>query len=141
MPEIKSTSSIAQKWARVTPQRSQDYADGVQSPKRDWKAAAAAANDTYKAAVTKAANENRFAKGVNEAGTEKWQSRTLAKGPQRFVEGVQVAQGDYESGFAPYADVIRNTSLPPRFPKGDPRNLDRVAVLAKALNAKRVGGR
>ena len=50
-----------------------------------------------------------------------------------------VAGPDFEKGFAPYADVIRATALPPRFPKGDPRNYTRVQVIGTALRAKKVG--
>lgn len=137
--DIKAIDRIAEKWARVTPQRTQDYTEGIESPRRDWAAATAAADATYREGVTKAANAGMFAKGVRAAGTPKWQSRARSKGPQRFSEGVQIAQPDYQQGFQPYADTIRSTTLPPRFPKGDPRNLARVAVIATALSRKRSG--
>jgi hypothetical protein len=35
-------------------------------------------------------------------------------------------------------DVIANTVLPPRGPKGDPRNLDRVKAITTALRAKKL---
>ena len=47
MPKVKSASQIAEKWARVTPMRAEDYRIGVQNPKRDWAQASAAANDRY----------------------------------------------------------------------------------------------
>jgi hypothetical protein len=139
MADIKNTDRIAEKWARVTPQRTQDYTDGIEAPRRDWAAATSAAADTYREGVTKAASSGMFAKGVRAAGTPKWQSRSRAKGPQRFSEGVQIAQPDYQAGFQPFADTIRATTLPPRFPKGDPRNLKRVEVIATALARKRSG--
>ncbi len=139
MADIKSTDRIAEKWARVTPQRTQDYTDGINSPRRDYAQAAAAAEGTYKDAVTKAANSGQYGKGVRAAGTAKWQNRARAKGPQRFSEGVQIAQPDYQAGFQPYAEVIKSTTLPARFPKGDPRNLQRVTVIATALSRKRTG--
>ncbi len=139
MADIKSTDRIAEKWARVTPQRTQDYTDGINSPRRDYAQAAVAAEGTYKDAVTKAANAGQYAKGVRAAGTAKWQNRARAKGPQRFSEGVQIAQPDYAAGFGPYAETIKATTLPQRFPKGDPRNLQRVTVIATALSRKRTG--
>ena len=43
-------------------------------------------------------------------------------------------------GFQPYADTIRSTTLPPRFPKGDPRNLERTKAIATALFNKKQSG-
>jgi len=138
MAEIKSLASIREKWTRVTPMRAEDYRIGIQNPKRDWADATEGQADTWKAGVTEAANKGLFAKGVRKAGTKKWQEKALQKGPGRFSEGVMVAGGDYEKGFAPYRDTIEATTLPPKYPKGDPRNIQRVAVIAAALRAKKL---
>jgi hypothetical protein len=139
MANIKSSSEIAEKWSRVTPQRTEDYEKGVKSPTKDWAASTKAAEESYKQGVTKAAQEGRFGKGVSQAGTEKWQSKAATKGVDRWGAGVQVAKSDYEAGFAPYAEAIKSVSLPPRYPKGDPRNIERVATIAKTLRTKKVG--
>jgi hypothetical protein len=139
MAQIKSTDRIAEKWARVTPQRSQDYAEGIDNPRRDWAQATAAAADAWRDGITKAATSGQFARNVTRVGTAKWQAKARAKGATRFSEGVQIAQPDYAAGFAPYADVIKNTALPPRYAKGDPRNLERVKAIATALSKKRTG--
>lgn len=138
MPEIKSSSAIADKWSRVTPQRTQDYEDGVRQPGKDWANSTAAAESNYEAGVQKSVSEKRFGKGVKAAGTPKWQAKTLEKGVTRWGPGVSVAAGDYESGFSPYRDEIERTTLPPRFPKGDPRNIARVAKLAEALHKRKL---
>jgi hypothetical protein len=139
MAQIKPTDAIAAKWARVTPQRSQDYTDGIENPRRPWAEATAAAEQNYKDGVTQAANKGRFSKGVRATGNDGWQRRTREKGPQRFQEGVSLAQPDYAAGFAPYAQTIAATTLPPRFPKGDPRNYQRVQAVGTALSNKRAG--
>lgn len=139
MAEIKSQSRITEKWTRVTPQRSEDYKIGVQSPRRDWEKSTVAAKESHKAAMATAASQDAFAKGVTKAGTGKWQSKALAKGPGRFAEGVMVGGPDYEKGFAPYRDEIEKTVLPPRYPKRDPRNLARVSAIATALGKKKTG--
>jgi len=133
MAGIKSASAIAAKWARVTPQRAPDYEEGVKSPRRPWAESAKRAEEAYKAGVTAAAQAGRYGKGVDAAGNEKWQKKALEKGVARYGPGVQVAADDYERGFAPYRDVIERTTLPPKYPKGDPRNIQRVAAIAKAL--------
>ena len=139
MAQIKATDQIAEKWARVTPQRAQDYTQGIEQPRRPWAEATAAAEQTYKDGVTQAANKGRFARGVRATGNDGWQRKTREKGPQRFSEGVALAQPDFAAGFAPYAQVISSTTLPPRFPKGDPRNYQRVQAIGPALASKRAG--
>lgn len=139
MAAVKPVATIAEKWARVTPQRAEDYKLGVQNPRTPWAAAAAAANDRYKAAVTEAANANRFQRAVTQAGDQRWQSKALAKGPARFSEGVALSGPDYQAAVAPYIDTIAATVLPPRGPKGSPQNLQRVAAIAAALRKRKTG--
>jgi len=50
-----------------------------------------------------------------------------------------VGGDDYEKGFAPYRDEIEKTALPPRYPRRDPRNIQRVATIAAALGKKKTG--
>lgn len=139
MPKIKSMADISEKWARVTPQRGTDYEAGIRNPRDPWAAATQAAAANYAGGVQAAVAGGRFQKGVAAAGDQKWQQNALAKGPGRFAEGVALAQPDYEQGFAPFAQVIQSTNLPPRRPKGDPTNIQRVAVMAQAMRAKAVG--
>jgi len=139
MAQIKSTDRIAAKWARVTPMRTEDYTDGVRNPRTAWAAASAAAQDRYKTGVTEAANRGAYGKGIAAAGDARWQGKALAKGPSRFAEGVAMSGPDYQSGVGPYLDTIASTSLPPRFAKGDPRNLERVKVLSQALRKRKTG--
>ena len=139
MAEVKSIARIKEKWTRVTPQRSEDYKIGIQSPRRDWEKSAVAAKESHKAAMVTAGAQDAFAKGVARAGSGKWQARALQKGPGRFAEGVMVGGDDYEKGFAPFRDEIEKTALPPRFPKRDPRNIQRVSALTVALAKKKTG--
>jgi hypothetical protein len=139
MAEVKSIARIKEKWTRVTPQRSEDYKIGIQSPRRDWEKSAVAAKESHKAAMVTAAATDSFSKGVAKAGSGKWQARALQKGPGRFAEGVMVGGDDYEKGFAPFRDEIEKTPLPPRFPKRDPRNIARVSALNVALAKKKMG--
>lgn len=140
MPNVRSASEIANKWGRVTPERTQDYEDGIRSPKKDWKQSTVNAENTYEEGVKAAISRKAFGKGVTKAGTEKWQKGAIEKGIDRFGPGVQVAQTAYEEGVSPYLDVIEKTTLPPRYPKGDPRNIARVQAIAKALHDKKIKG-
>jgi len=139
MAEIKSLATIRDKWTRVTPGRTEDYKLGIQNPKRDWAEQAKAGKDNWKAGIDAAAARDLFAKGIDKAGTAKWKDRALKKGPSRFAEGVYIAGPDYEKGFAPYHEAISRVDLGPRFPKRDPRNLERVKKVVDALVAEKVG--
>ena len=113
---------------------------GISEPRTDWENATLDAAANYAEGVQQAIQDKRFSKGVEKAGTEKWKRKSLDVGVGRFGPGVQAAEQDYKNGFQPFADVIDNTVLPPRFPKGDPRNIERVKVIAEALRAKKLAG-
>lgn len=142
MAQIKSLSAIADKFTRVTPTRVADYEAGVQNPTRDWAGAAEAAKANYDAGVQKAVAEGRFAKGVRAAGTARWQEGAVQKGTQRWGPGVQLAGNRYQEGYAPIHQAISSLTLPPRRPRMDPGNMQRVAAVAKAAHeaSKRAKG-
>lgn len=139
MAKTPTAAQASAKWASVTPTRTQEYTDGVTNPKVPWATAAAAGADAYKAGVTEAITRGAFAKGIAAAGNDTYLKNTLAKGPQRFAEGVQLGQDNYASKMAPVLATINSTQLPPRFAKGDIRNIKRVEVLAVALRKAKTG--
>lgn len=135
MAFIRSIEHIAKKWASVTPGRTEDYRAGVENPRRDWGTATVAAESAYEMGVTQAIAKKRFGKGVKAAGSEKWQRGAVEKGTQRWGPGVALAQDLYGRNFAPFRDAIERATLPPRYAKRDPRNLDRVKAVVNALVA------
>jgi hypothetical protein len=135
MPPIKSLAAISEKWARVAPQRSEDYLIGVQNPRVPWDTAAIAAEPQYASGVQAAIGRKAFSAGVRAAGNEKYRRRATELGPSRFATGTQSAKPDYEKGFGPFRQVIESTTLPPRKAKGDPGNIERVRAMAQALSA------
>lgn len=140
MPKIRSIDAITRKWHDVTPQRADEYIEGVRSPKEDWKGKTLAAAKNYELGIQAALVNKSFDKGVGKSSTGRWQEKAIKKGGVRFGPGVQEAAPDFQAGFAPYRDVIAQTSLPPRYPKGDPRNIERVRAMAKALRDKKLAG-
>lgn len=138
MPPIKALDKISKKWVTVSSRSGDSYKEGVESTTKDWADATANAEDNYEAGVAAAIAQKRFSKGVRDAGTAKWKLNALAKGPSRFSEGVRLAENAYREGFLPYRDVILNTTLPDRLPKGDPGNIDRVRIMAAALHQKKL---
>jgi len=133
MAAIKPIDQAAGKWTRRAQVAGQDYSNGVANPRRAWDTASIAADANYRQAVTQAASQGRYASGVRAAGAEKWRMGATQKGPQRFAEGVQLAEGAWQQGFAPYHQAISSLTLPPRGPAGSPQNLQRVQAVATAL--------
>lgn len=138
MADIKPMNEIADKWASVTPQRSGEYRKGVQNPRRSWSQGAVEAAESWAQGITQAITDGRFVSGIQEAGDSRWQRKASTVGAARFGPGVQAAKGDYQAGFAPFAQVIAGVDLPPRGAKGDPRNYDRVRVIGEALHEAKI---
>jgi len=135
MANIKPIEESSDKWVRRASVASTDYLNGIQSPKKSWAQASMEAEQNYKTGVTAAANAGRYGKGVKSAGDSKWKENATAKGPGRFAEGVSLAKDDWQKGFAPYQNAIAALNLPPRGPKGDPKNIQRVSAVDNALRA------
>jgi DNA-binding transcriptional MocR family regulator len=138
MAEIKSLSRAAAKWLRRAGSAGLEYEEGVKNPAKDWQTNTSQAEKAYEQGVQASIQRKSFGKGVKNAGTEKWQTNAIAKGVPRYTAGVALAEANYETGFAPYREVIAALNLPPRGPKGDPNNIRRVAMISEALHKKRL---
>jgi len=144
MPAIKPMQTIADKWSVVAGRSGDAYQAGVESPRKDWKTATQAGNANWKTATQAAIARDGFKTGVDKSSSQTWQEGAINKGVSRYGAGVLLGRDKYEKGFAPYADVISRTLLPDRKPKGDPANIQRVGVMAKALHDAKLamaGGR
>lgn len=139
MPAVRNISNSADKFARRAQAAGPDYQSGVQNPRRPWQAATTAAKETYNAAMAQSLAQDRFGKGVSASSDQEWQSAALTKGATRFGPGAAAAKDKWLRKFTPYANVIQGVALTPRGPKGDPANLNRVAQIATALHAAKVG--
>jgi hypothetical protein len=138
--QTKDISAVAAKWTQRAQAAGTDYSNGVKNPRRDWASNTAAAADSWAQGVQDAVGNGRFARGVNAAGTPKWQAGAVGKGATRYPQGVAAGSPNYSNGFAPYLQVISGLTLTPRGPRGSPGNVQRVQVIADALHRKKVGG-
>ena len=136
--KVKSIDAIAAKWNSRAQNAGTAYKDGV-SATTGWAAATAAGANNWAQGVTQAASDGRFAKGVNKSGDAGWQNGAINKGVSRYGPGVAASQGKFSAGFAPYATVLSNLTLPQRFPKGSPQNVDRVNAVVTALRNAKIG--
>ena len=137
--DIKPLDRIASKWAEVTPGRAGEYQSGVQNPRRSWSQATSDAAENYNSGVSEAISRGAFAKGVQEAGDDKWRRGAIEKGVSRWPQGVRLGRSSYQQGFSKYHGVIAGLSLNPKGPTGDPRNYERTRQVGEALHEAKIG--
>lgn len=113
------------------------YTEGVKNPRQDWATATKAAEANWKAGLQDAMQRGAFGKGVTRVGSDKQMQRAQTVGRDRFIEGVALSEENYRKGIEPYISTLENLTLPPRFPRGDARNIERVKAVAKALNDRK----
>lgn len=134
---IKDTGSLARKFVTRAGAATKDYEEGVKAAGADWEKGARDGADNYRTAVTQAAAEGRFERGVAAAGSAKFVNRASTLGAQRFGPGVQAAEAEWAKGAAPYLDALKGMELPPRRPRG--QNAERANAVAQRLHQMRVG--
>jgi len=138
--KIKPVADIARKWGEVTPARATIYKTEIEALTPDeWEKPTIEAEGTWERGVSEAATRKAFSAGVKGRG-DKWKRKALELGPVRYGPGVTAAIPDYEAEFAPYRDTIAAIVLPPRGPRGDPANYERVKAVGTALFEKRIKG-
>lgn len=134
---IKDTASLGKKFVQRAGAATADYKDGVAAAGADWEAGARAGADNYKQAVIEAANQGRFEKGIAAAGQQKFVTRAVNLGSQRFATGVQSAEAEWVKGTQPYLDALKGLELPAKRPRG--QNAGRANAVADRLHQMRVG--
>lgn len=131
MPEVRHDPD---KFKRRAAAAQGDYAAGVKKPRIPWHQAVAAAEDAYTQGVQQSIADRRYAKAATPENGAKQIAKASTLGAQRYAPGIQASGDAYDKGFRPYVDVIRNTQLPARGPKGDPQNYERSRAMGTALN-------
>lgn len=124
--KVRNAQEAADKFKTRAGAAQGDYQKGVAGAGAAWQEGAAASEDNYNQGVQAAIARGAFRRGVQAAGAAKYQERATTVGPQRYTQGVQVGAGDYARNVAPHLDAMRNATLAPRRPKGDPANIERV---------------
>lgn len=137
---VTDAATAARKFATRGAAAGQDYANGVRGSGGRWQAGAVAGEQNYAQGVNEAIAQGRFKKGVQDAGAAKFEERAATVGAQRFPQGIQNAEQSWAQNTAPYLQAIASATLPPRGPKGDPRNQQRSAMMAEILRKRKVGG-
>lgn len=137
---VKDVATAAAKFVKNGSAAGEDYAAGVRGSGQRWQANAAAGEANYAAGVQDAMSRKAFSGGVNKAGGAKYEDRAVNVGAQRFPQGIRSAQQAWADGTAPFIQAIASANLPPRGPKGDPRNQQRSQMMADILRKRKVSG-
>lgn len=136
---VKDASASAAKFARNAQAAGGDYKSGVEGAGERWQAGAAASKDNWAQGVQAAVGRDAYGTGIARAGSSKYVKNATSVGPQRYQQGVANAQQEWQAKTTPYLDVMKNTTLPPRAPKGSPSNYMRSQALGQALRNKKIG--
>lgn len=136
---MKTAQQSAEKFVSRAGVASGDYAKGAQESTKDQAALAIAAKALYLAGVQEAATKGRFEKGLQKSGKSGWLNGVLAKGQNRFAEGVSASSAKYATESARF-DTARNAAASlPRGLKGSETNFARSKAVALAQRAVKVG--
>lgn len=138
--DCKSAAKIAKSFVTYAPGRSEEYEEGVRTPKKDWAAETAAAEGNYEKGVEAGIKRKAFGKGVKRCGTEKQKAKTILN-LNRWAEGIEKAEDTMRIAMEKVVAVLESIKLPERFPKGDSRNYKRVQVVGDALRKAKEEGR
>ena len=117
-----SAAEIARRFAKYAPGRLDRYEEGVRNPDEDWEKNTKDAEPNYEEGVKKAIARKAFGKGVAKCGTSRQQAKTITKGIPNWVPGIEGSEQDMADAMGPVVSVIQATTLPARYPKGDPRS-------------------
>jgi len=135
MAELKQTlSEVQAKWGDVTPGRAKYYKSGVEK-NTNWQDRTKDSKDLYGAAIAAPDIPDRYAFGIEKTGLSGWKKKTVEKGVPVWANRVRMYAPDFGKEFADYYNELGalKGSKPERFPKGDPRNLERVGHYATGL--------
>jgi len=135
-----TAAEIARRFVRFAPGRSERYFDGIANPAEDWEKNTKAAEANYETGVKNAITRKAFGKGVTKCGTARQQAKTI-QNQNRWPEGIEGAEAEMTDAMGPVVAVLQATTLPQRYPKGDPRNYKRVEVVGTALRKAKEEGR
>jgi hypothetical protein len=131
--QVKPADQVAAKWQQRSQGAGQAYKDGVEDPNVQWAENTANAADAYRDGVTQAIGRNAFANGVKRGGNAAWSAGASKKGVQRWAPGIAQAKDAFVEGTQPVFDALARLDLPPRRPKRDPANMERVQLVVKTL--------
>lgn len=135
---VRSAQESAAKFKTRAAGAQNDYAAGVKGAGARWSEGAQAAEDSWAAGTQEAISQKRFGKGVRKAGAGKYEKNATELGPQRFAQGVNLAENAYASGVAPFVQAMSSATLPPKGARGSAQNMARVQAQSDLMRKTRL---
>ena len=131
---IKPASASQQKYTQNTANAGQSYKDGINNPRRDWLASTTAAENTWAQAVTAAANNGAFGKGLTQDASAKQKNNAINLGANRYPTGTANAAPAWVKFTQPVLDAMAGVPDMPRGPKMSQQNFDKQHAYAAAAH-------
>lgn len=138
--QCPSAAEIARRFVKYAPGREDRYKEGIRNPGEDWEKRTKDAEPNYEDGVKKAILRKAFGKGVTKCGTARQQAKTI-QNENRWTEGIEGAEVEMTTAMQGVVTVLSAITLPPSYPKGDPRNYKRVEAVGTALRKAKEDGR
>jgi hypothetical protein len=132
---IKPASTSQQKYVNNTGNAGQSYSDGINNPRRDWLAAATAAEGTWATSVQAAITAGSFGKGLNQDSAAKQKANAIALGVGRYPAGTKNAAGNWAKFTQPVLDAMAAVPDMPRGPKMSQQNFAKQVAYATAAHS------
>lgn len=138
---MKTASQSGVKWSNRASAAGADYAEGARTTDKDQASRAIAAKGVYQQALTESFGRDAYAKGLQKSGKAGWLKGVEEKGASNFTTGVTAssALAKYQSESGKYDSARKAADSIPRGARGSAANLSRVAAVANALRAVKVG--
>jgi len=119
--KMPSAATIAKRFVKYAPQRSDRFEEGVRNPSKDWAKETLAAEGNYEEGIKRAMQRKAFGKGVTKAGTAKQQTKSITKGIPRWSGGIAEAGPDMEAAMTPVVAVFGKVKITPKNAQREPR--------------------
>lgn len=99
----RTPEEAKEKWAERIRGSGKYMKSGLEHPREDWATQAKGAKERRDAELRRAIEEDRINKGIEKAGTKKWQTRALDVGVGRWTADAPKSAEEYKRGIS---DVI-----------------------------------
>lgn len=136
---MKTAAQSSKKFVANAGAAGQYYTEGAQQTTKDQSASAIAAKAAWVSGLQKAQARGAFEKGLQASGKAGWLAGVVAKGANRFGEGVAASEQKYATNSGKYDGARGAAASLPRGSRGSPENYNRSAAVGKALNVLRTG--
>jgi hypothetical protein len=141
--KVKDPATSSAKYVQNAGNAVNAYKAGVQAPKQSQSAAAIAAIPNWQQAVASPSAAAAMKSGLTASGDTGWMNGALNKGAARYPQGVQLAQGKWQTNTQPYLTALANINLPAKGIRGAAQNYQRTQAVGQALHnlkGQRAGG-